>query len=135
MMGTLIQTTAVALAMLSYLSVAEAQTVFAGNVSCGSWMTYRRSGTASGLEQFVLGYVSGENVMMAQAQQVVAEAKRIPLGAVAPTPNIDVLEGVDANGVFAWLDTHCAAHPTQRLTAAAIDFVHERIKALKGAGR
>jgi hypothetical protein len=33
-MGTLIQTTAVALAMLSYLPVAEAQTVFAGNVSC-----------------------------------------------------------------------------------------------------
>jgi hypothetical protein len=43
-----------------------------------------------------------------------------------------VAEGTDINGVFAWIDTYCAAHPLDPIAKAAIALVVELSKRQSG---
>ena len=45
-------------------------------------------------------------------------------GATAP----DIASGTDANGVFAWIDNYCAAHPLDTIATATIALVSELSK-------
>ena len=71
-----------------------------GGLSCGSWTVARRDEIASPHQQWVLGFLSG-------------------LGSAGPR---DPLQGMDAQGVWAWIDNYCQSHPIDRLTKAAEAF-------------
>jgi hypothetical protein len=49
------------------------------------------------------------------------------------TPN--VAEGTDMNGIFAWIDTYCAAHPLEPIAKAAIALVVEFSKRQSGSAK
>lgn len=40
----------------------------------------------------------------------------------------DVANGIDANGVFAWIDNYCAAHPLDSIATATIALISELSK-------
>lgn len=75
-----------------------------GTQSCGTWTATRRAGKAFGFEQWVLGFLSG-------------------VGWIGPD---DPMLGTDAEGVWAWIDNYCRAHPIDPLANAAgqFDIVH-----------
>jgi hypothetical protein len=86
-----------------------------GAFSCGSWTAYRHEYRQSGLvtqgsqsEQqaaaWVLGFLSG-------------------IGAVHQNGD-DPLDGVDGEGVWAWIDNYCQAHPVENIGLAAAAFYH-----------
>jgi hypothetical protein len=37
----------------------------------------------------------------------------------------DVANGIDANGLFAWIDNYCLAHPLDRIANATIALITE----------
>ena len=80
-----------------------------GNGSCGAWTTTRRAQQAQGYEQWILGFLSGVGWQGAQS-------------------GINPLNGLDANGVWAWLDNYCQVHPLDPLVeaAAALARAHPR---------
>lgn len=45
-------------------------------------------------------------------------------GATAP----NIVDGIDANGVFAWIDNYCAEHPLDTIASASVALVSERSK-------
>jgi hypothetical protein len=70
----------------------------AGNsVSCGTWTKIRGSNQARPAEQWVAGYLSGVNM---------TSDKR------------DILGDTDGDGVMAWLDNYCQAHPLDKIIKA-----------------
>ena len=75
----------------------------AGLKSCGSWAADRRNqGTPAQMdEQWVLGFLSG----------------------VGWTGKYDPQNGMDAAGVWAWIDNYCQGHPIDNLGVAAAKFV------------
>jgi hypothetical protein len=73
-----------------------------GLLSCGNWTAARRSGVASGPEQWVLGFLSGVGI---------ADA------------GYDPLRSVDAEGVWGWFDNYCGARPLEKIAAAAKAFI------------
>lgn len=77
-----------------------------GNSSCGTWTAARSRGEARawGFEQWVLGFLSG-----------------IGYGGADANP----LNGMDADGVWAWIDNYCHEHPTDKLLSAAVEFARE----------
>ncbi len=82
-----------------------------GTNSCGAWTSDRSSQfphLAIAEEQWVLGFLSG-------------------MGFEASGKD-DPLNGVDAQGVWAWLDNYCHANPLEPISraAAAFSFVHRR---------
>jgi hypothetical protein len=83
--------------------------------SCGSWTANRPAYTPGGLatqsfqnalqdQAWVLGFLSG-------------------IGFVAKN-GADPLDGVDAEGVWAWIDNYCRAHPIEVLGQAAAAFYY-----------
>jgi hypothetical protein len=40
----------------------------------------------------------------------------------------NITNGTDANGVFAWIDTYCAAHPLDQISTATVALVAELSK-------
>jgi hypothetical protein len=77
-----------------------------GTISCGSWASLRRSGSlqaAFGPEQWVLGFLSG-------------------IGFTNGALGNDPLRGVDAEGVWAWVDNYCHAHSLETVQRAAVAF-------------
>jgi hypothetical protein len=79
-----------------------------GTLSCGAWMTARQERSAFGIQQWVLGFLSGVAFMGA--------------------PKIAPLESTDGPGVWAWIDNYCHAHPVETVSGAATVFryVHPR---------
>jgi hypothetical protein len=76
-----------------------------GTLSCGSWTAARaqpKSTQAYMDTQWVLGFLSDVGYM---------------------GPGLDPLNGTDAEGVFAWLDNYCHAHPLDLIHVAADAFV------------
>ena len=41
------------------------------------------------------------------------------------TTNTDVSEGTDAEGLIAWIDTYCRAHPLDQLAQAVVMLIDE----------
>jgi hypothetical protein len=71
-----------------------------GIVSCGTWTVDRQHDRAATLEQWVFGFLSGIGYWGA---------------AQASNP----LNGMDAEGVFVWIDNYCRTHPISQLVEAA----------------
>jgi hypothetical protein len=74
-----------------------------GVTSCGSWTAARRDGQALSREQWVLGFLSGVGYR----------------GAADGKDPSDPLNGMDAAGIFAWIDNYCQARPISELSDAA----------------
>ena len=81
------------------------RTIGVGNSSCGAWTESRRSRASYLREQWVLGYLSGI--------------------AVVNQDGDDPLRGMDADGVWGWIDNYCRANPIRRITDAANAFYQE----------
>ena len=75
-----------------------------GDASCGTWTARRTQGRphAWGYEQWLLGFLSGASVW----------------GKTGLSP----LEGVDHDGVWAWVDSYCRAHPLYKLSRVGMEF-------------
>jgi len=73
-----------------------------GTVSCGAWMTARQERSAFGMQQWVLGFLSGVAFMGG--------------------PQIAPLESTDAPGAWAWIDNYCHDHPVENISSAAAAF-------------
>ncbi|TIX15217.1 MAG: hypothetical protein E5V41_16595 [Mesorhizobium sp.] len=72
--------------------------------TCGKWLNYRQTGTADGVGNWVLGYLSG---------------------AADWTDTLDPLNGLDSDAVLFWLDNYCSSHPLEYLTTALGAFVRQ----------
>jgi hypothetical protein len=72
------------------------------SISCGAWLAARRQGQGCFAKQWVLGFLSG-------------------VGAF--NEEMDPLDGVDADEVWAWMDNYCHANPLDRISTAAMAFV------------
>jgi hypothetical protein len=79
-----------------------------GPDSCGAWTQERANGSTKSfmMQAWILGFVSGI---------VYAEA----------TGKTDPLGGIDAFGVFAWIDQYCQAHPLDDVAIAARELAGE----------
>jgi hypothetical protein len=75
-----------------------------GNSSCGSWTAWRRDGLSVAPGQWVLGFLSGVGFDSGGDD--------------------NPLQGMDADGVWAWIDSYCAAHPIDHIAAAAAAFYY-----------
>jgi hypothetical protein len=75
-----------------------------GMRSCGTWTAVRHDGTALGHEQWILGFLSAVGYTNFLRDQM------------------NPLEGTDADGVWAWIDNYCQAHPLDRIINAADAF-------------
>jgi hypothetical protein len=64
----------------------------------------RRAGRGYATEQWVLGFLSGIG-FKGQAED-------------------NPLQGTDNDGVFAWIDDYCRAHPVENISDAASAFYH-----------
>ena len=94
------------LGLSSATPVAAADTVRiigAGTASCGDWMAKRTASSVDALQhqQWVLGYLSS----------------------VANWTDPDPMKGLDAEAVWAWMDSYCRAHPLATVSKAARAFV------------
>jgi hypothetical protein len=74
-----------------------------GGRSCGIWTKLRRD-RREGLDaQWILGFLSG---------------------AAHFEPSLDPMNGVDAQGIFVWIDNYCLAHPIEQIVIASAAFVY-----------
>lgn len=83
-------------------TAAQFMMIGAGTVSCGRWTALRRSGSALGAEQWILGFLSG-------------------IGYIGDI-GVDPLRGTDADGVWGWIDNYCISNPTENLEKAGVAF-------------
>lgn len=88
----------------------------AGAQSCGAWAQQRQATAAAGYgdlaqladisaKNWVTGYLTAYNEFV--------DARG------------DATHGVDQDGLYAWLDTYCAAHPLDDLAKATRELAHE----------
>jgi hypothetical protein len=77
-------------------------------ISSGGTMLTQTGSDIPGQTQWIAGFLTAFNYYQ------------------SATPN--VAEGTDMNGVFAWMDTYCAAHPLDPIANAAIALVAELSK-------
>jgi hypothetical protein len=94
--------------LMALIALPAAAETFAGvgiDHSCERWTADQGQDgvTARQDEQWVLGYLS----------------------AVADWTDFDPLHGIDAQGVWAWMDNYCQANPLVKITEAASAFVRE----------
>jgi hypothetical protein len=104
-MAMKIRLLSVALAIALITDSAEAfKIIGAGVDSCGTWTADRRqqSGAALQDEQWVVGFLSGIGYR--------------------GDDDSDPLKGMDAQGVWAWIDNYCLAHPIETVSTAAKAF-------------
>jgi hypothetical protein len=91
-----------------------------GNTSCGAWTKAQqqrpqlnatgstlisRSSDFAGQLQWIEGYMSAFNMY----------ERRLP----------SLAKGMDVNGLFAWIDNYCAAHPLDSISIAADALIAE----------
>jgi hypothetical protein len=84
-----------------------------GSDSCGAWLNERHSMIVTqhaspnlwGESQWILGFVTAVNLSLA--------------------PNIDLNEGTNSQGMMAWIDKYCSSHPSENLSAAAVNLTLE----------
>jgi hypothetical protein len=76
------------------------QVLGSGALSCGSWTAERKKGSdiAAAKKILVTGYISAYNRWV--------------------HPGYDVTEGTDNDGVYAWIDYYCQAHPLDMMAIA-----------------
>lgn len=79
----------------------------AGTASCGIWTAFRREGSTSAqalsAEQWVLGFIDGI--------------------AGASGGSLDPLNGVNAEGVWDWIDNYCRTNPLKSVSDAGLAFI------------
>jgi hypothetical protein len=95
--------------MISISAPAVADTVDlmgAGRSSCGTWTADRASRGVGAMneESWVVGYLSGAAVYAS---------------------NLNPLNGVDGNAVWAWMDNYCRAHPLVSINNTVDAFIEE----------
>jgi hypothetical protein len=78
-----------------------------GTLACGTWTTLRQDRQALGLEQWVLGFLSG-------------------VGYEGESHGDNPLKGIDADTVWTWMDNYCRDHPQATISGsvAAFDAAH-----------
>lgn len=77
-----------------------------GGDSCGRWMDARKAGDTSRHGSWLLGYLSALNLW----------------GVIGGK---DALAGSDADGLYAWMDGYCQAHPLDSIAVGAGDLARE----------
>ena len=84
-----------------------------GTVSCGSWIESRKGSDENRLQRqgWVSGYLSSYNMWTLPDNRGVEYR--------------DVSESVDADGIFAWIDNYCGAHPFDKLAHAVEALIYE----------
>jgi hypothetical protein len=70
-----------------------------GTTSCGSWLQQRKSQLWLNEAAWVLGYLTAYNKLVWKGGSNIAA-------------------GTDADGIEAWIDTYCAAHPLDTINSA-----------------
>lgn len=99
----------IAVAVFAFVAMDQAEAQFTiigqGTLSCGAWTAARRMRSGAGQQQWLLGFLSGVGFMGG--------------------PDVDPLANIDAEGVWAWVDNHCAANPAETLETAAVLFRFE----------
>jgi hypothetical protein len=109
----LLLTVLIVLLTTSAAEVRAYQMIGSGTFSCGSWTASRSAYKIPGPptrgfqvalqdQAWVLGFLSG-------------------IGFVAANDD-NPLDGVDADGVWAWIDNYCQAHPIENVQQAAAAF-------------
>ncbi len=95
------------LLLLGLQGTGRAQVVYSsigtGGNTCGSWIAARQiPGGEQRLadEQWVVGFLSG-------------------VGSMKYATALDPLHGVDAEGVWAWIDDYCRSHPLDHISVAS----------------
>ena len=85
-----------------------------GQSTCREWLIDRRIGDAGAwqLQQWMLGYITAYN-----------EFVRGPA---------DIIDGLQAEGLFDWFDAHCGANQTDELSSAIRTLIGERLAAAGG---
>jgi hypothetical protein len=86
-------------------NAAEYVIMGAGIRTCGTWTAARRERRPMEYEAWILGYLSG-------------------IGSTHNLTGVNPLQGVDAEGVWAWIDNYCSAHPLAPINQAAITFAN-----------
>jgi hypothetical protein len=109
-MSRMVARAAVALSLMVGVSApAAAYTAIGmGNMACGEWTSARRhpdSDQAVADGEWILGFIAG----------------------AAYENGKDPLSGINADGVWAWIDNYCAANPRQTQVDAATAFLKARI--------
>jgi hypothetical protein len=72
-----------------------------GNASCGHWTEARKMHMANVEEQWVAGFLTGTN------------------GILFTDMHVEILDDMDASGLFAWIDNWCSANPLNHIAHAA----------------
>lgn len=75
-----------------------------GTTSCGAWTAHRINAPNLQEQAWVVGFLSGVGFIGQDAA--------------------DPLEGVDAEGVWAWVDNYCRANPIEHISRAAAAFYY-----------
>ncbi|HEX3486256.1 MAG TPA: hypothetical protein VHT51_14430 [Micropepsaceae bacterium] len=88
-----------------------------GRVSCGSWNQFRGAAKQDKYdvrsvqaEEWVSGYITAVNAQLLPTDRGAAR---------------NLIEQTDSEGVFAWIDSYCAAHALLPLSEAASALVSE----------
>ena len=70
------------------------------DTSCGSWTQARGNHQSAYMEYWVMGFVSGANVVRASEDKT------------------DILKGTDPAALWSWIDNYCYAKPLERFPVA-----------------
>jgi hypothetical protein len=106
----MLKSLAVALAVAVGIGSAQGRTVLGhGLTSCGGW-TQAQGSERSSLETWVAGYLSSFNSLTGDANDP------------------DFLKDEDWDGLIAWIDNYCSAHPDYKLETAARSLVIELVQ-------
>jgi hypothetical protein len=91
---------------LAQASGGQYHEIGSGTASCGAWTADRHqlANRALSDEEWVLGFLSGVGY----------------IGYDSANP----LNKTDADGVWAWIDNYCSAHPISQISDAAAAFYH-----------
>ncbi len=97
-----------AAALALTVTAAEGGTIVIGNgnSSCGSFIEQRRTYSDAGIAQWVNGYLTAFN-------------------SSAPEDDFNILAGADPNGLRAWFDQYCGAHPLDTIFAASNALIND----------
>jgi hypothetical protein len=93
-----------------------------GRGSCGNWTKAQRHRPQIGADGLMpVTFADMDLATQAAWVQGFISAFNYYGGATAP----DIASGTDANGVFAWIDNYCAAHPLDSIATATIALLTE----------
>jgi glycogen synthase len=103
---------AVAMALLSFtVGMAYAENIYmtpifgVGNQSCGSWTQARHTGTEYVDKAWVAGFLTGASAVYLQRFNL--------------SPLNETIANRDDQGLWAWLDNYCLAHPLDSIATAS----------------